>query len=206
MFQNLVDFVEKHYVQSEHLVFFAVLPLLSLLAGGALRKWVKARRIKFYQEMLKECSLKLHRNRTDKPVVWAIATSSDFSTAYAELRYPKDTSNYKPWAALRVMPKETFTFVISDQDRRYAHTGTIAELRELLKTIAEKEIIGASLSQFSQAELEQILNVLFVDDKRLFVPFAQNDDKEGERLFIYYGYQNLPALKSAIMKELKRPL
>ncbi len=73
----------------------------------------------------------------------------------------------------------TFTFVVSELERRPIHTGIIEpDLFTLLRNIFKK-LFGSSLnfdpqSQSDQPYIDQIGKILFKRDSRIYVPFAED--------------------------------
>ncbi len=174
-----------------------------MMVSGEVRIRLKARRLKKFQEILKQSSLVLYKNTTDKPSLMAVATSRDFGDTLIEMRYADEPGQLKPWEPIRVKPKRTFTFAPTIQEARMAHTGTRQDLRVFLRDFVERNILVASLQEFTEAELDQILGVLFIEEKRLVVPFALSNSKEGEEQWKYYGHQGPMSFEVALKEALK---
>jgi hypothetical protein len=136
-------------------------------------------------------------NRTQD--VWGITSVSDFRETLIDYGNPKQDPQVKDWDPIELRPEKTYTFARSEQERRPVHTGTWADLRRLMRQIAES-ILGYSLCNLTDLELDDVLKVLIEEDKRLFVPYAGRPN-EGERQFKHYGYQTQVGFAREIMSK-----
>lgn len=181
-------------------VFGAVIYAIAITVSAQVRINRKVKIIK----ILKERGPLLYQNSTDKPRVIAITTDLDFFNDITSLKFGVERGDSRPWEPIRVSPVRTFTFAASDAERRPAHSGTVSDLRNNFRWFVEREILGVSLAEYTERELDEILGVLVANDSRLVVPFALSNTRDGEEQWKRHGHQSLQGFKNAMLESLKK--
>ncbi len=148
------------------------------------------------KEALRASRFKLYR-RTHNSVT-AVAFPTDFDECVKSYSIPSDGEQRNPWEPVIIRPKETYTFAKSEAERRPAHTGTMAELQQVMKVYMER-MLRCSLSEYSEEQIRDLMKELSVEDERLFVPYAGNSPADGKKQFDYYRFQPLANFRDRLM-------